>query len=569
MHTRSLPGRLRMEIPNLKRNNLVAHRLYINLPDIKGIIEVNPNLATGRCLMIYDEKIINAKQVAKAALWAASTDTPCSVKSYPAGAGSRPQNHIMEPEDYKLRNQALRIMASGGVLTLFWGLPPFGPFMPRALPFPITLGALVATGYPNISSGLQHLRAKGRANYDLLLSLAGLASAFIGKGYLGLASLWLSAVTDFVQKITLRKISSGIRNHLIKQGERVHVVTNKGWQPVLPAQILPGDVVRFNTGDYIMVEGEVISGSAHVTPVNEQGPQGTSLTRTGEEVRWGYTVSSGQIDVLVSQLEDSTDVAKMVETLENALNMPGKTHQIASHYAERTLPFAGLATLIIFIITKDIRRSLSMLLASAPGASGLAAPAAMSAAIIEAARLGATVKTSEAVEELGTVDAVIFNAGPHSIPEKVISRLKAEGYQIKLMNVKEYLTEAERFEQAEHLIQHLHQSGLRVAWVSTKDDWSCARKMADVHIVMALDEGDRVQGGDILLYESDPRQVYKLLHLSRKAHHLVKQNVYFVSGANTAGNLLGALGLTNEMSGTILNMLTSVGVVANSVSKLN
>lgn len=74
-----LPGRLRIRIPGLKRNAVMAQSLRDTLCRIRGIQSVDANLLTGSLLVYYDPAVSNASAV----LSAAGLDTAAEPSSLP------------------------------------------------------------------------------------------------------------------------------------------------------------------------------------------------------------------------------------------------------------------------------------------------------------------------------------------------------------------------------------------------------------------------------------------------------------------------------------------------------
>ncbi len=81
---------------------------------------------------------------------------------------------------------------------------------------------------------------------------------------------------------------------------------------------------------------------------------------------------------------------------------------------------------VTLVLTRDVRRAMTMLLVACPCAVGLATPTAISAAIGNGARRGILVKGGSHLELAGQVDAVVFDkTGTLTIGRPVVTNVVA------------------------------------------------------------------------------------------------------------------------------------------------
>jgi hypothetical protein len=58
-----LPGRLRIKIPMLKRNEIAARKVEDFLNDITGILSTSANALTGSVVVKFDPKVISSREI--------------------------------------------------------------------------------------------------------------------------------------------------------------------------------------------------------------------------------------------------------------------------------------------------------------------------------------------------------------------------------------------------------------------------------------------------------------------------------------------------------------------------
>ncbi|MEG6511058.1 cation-transporting P-type ATPase [Desulforamulus ruminis] len=549
-----LPGRIRIRFPVLKKNPWLAEDLNAYLSSLPGVASVQISSLTGSCLIYFTGKT-SAQELEKA-IQKYLEEYSVIPRNKPKGQKGKPQ----PPVHAGLK----QVLAGGAILTLFWGLPPTGTTMPRSLSLPVSSAAVITTGYPVFKSALGYFGQHKKPNYEFVLGLVSLVSTLTGRGYLGLLTMWLATLGSYLQKQILRTASYSFSNILMNKGTRIALWEEGRIRPVLPGDILPGDVTLFKAGDCIQVEGEVLSGRAKGLP-NEE-------FHAGQQLEAGAHLTEGQLLVKVHRVVEDTSLARLADILDDAVEKPETGNHLAISYAERLLPVTLFTTLLVFLLTRNFQRTASVLLAGAPGPAGLAAPTALSAATGMAAGMGIAVKDPMALEALSHVDLVIFDEQLSLEAGKLpllIKALEEEGYKVEDFDPRHIhedasfnrTTKKELF--ALSTVEKLHQRGLRVAWISGPEK-PVFIKNADVNILFLTGREKQLSRAQIICYKNDPRQVYRVIDLSRQTLHTIQQNVFMVQGINLLGQTLGALGIIGSVPALGMNLLSTLMVVLHS-----
>ncbi len=114
-------------------------------------------------------------------------------------------------------------------------------------------------------------------------------------------------------------------------------------------------------------------------------------------------------------------------------------------------------------------------------------------------------------------------------------------------------------------VEALQQKGEIVAFVGDGVNDAPALTQADLGLAVGSGTDIAIEAGDVVLLSGDPKLVVTAVHLARRTHRTISQNLFWAFFYNAAAIPLAALGQLDPSVAALAMAFSSVSVVANSV----
>src|ERR1700694_5480801 len=170
-----------------------------------------------------------------------------------------------------------------------------------------------------------------------------------------------------------------------------------------------GDLIDLRAGDLIPADGLVQSGASSIDTASITGESVPVEVQPGNEVFSGSINGDGHLVVRLTRVGEDSTLGRVIALLQDAESAKPPVTRLLERYAERYMVLVLLIAAGTWFATSNTVAALAVLVASCPCALVLAAPATSIAAIAVASRHGILVKGAGFLENLATVDAVIFD----------------------------------------------------------------------------------------------------------------------------------------------------------------
>ena len=392
-------GRVRYAVPRLREQPGLAALVEDAVEQVPGVRAVHAFPRTGSVVVWFRPDACDHAAVATAI--DATADTPAS--AVPARL----------PRSAEVDNADLARMAIGGLTLLLLGgrryvlrrPPVLGPSART-----VATGVTIFTGYPFLRGALRGLAGRRAPGTDALVSAATLASLVLRENVVALTVLWLLNIGEYLQDLTLRRTRRAIRDLLTGAQADAWVLDPDGTERIVDIDALRvGDDVVVHQHVAIPVDGVVVEGDAVVDQSAITGETLPVAVPVGTRVHAGTVVMRGRLVVRAEAVGRDTAIGRVITRVEEAQEDRAPVQTVGEGFSRRFVPGSFALAAATFVVTRDVRRAMTMLLIACPCAVGLSTPTAISAAIGNGARRGILIKGGSHLEAAARVDAVVFD----------------------------------------------------------------------------------------------------------------------------------------------------------------
>jgi Cd2+/Zn2+-exporting ATPase/Cu+-exporting ATPase len=327
--------------------------------------------------------------------------------SSPAAAGPAPMAEGPDEAEHEHGFDAVEA-ARIGLVALACGLVWFRFWEPFATVSIIGVIGLLIGGWPIFKEAGENIVAR-RMTMELSMSIAIIAAAAIGEFFTALVITLFVLVAEILEGLTVGRGRHAIHDLLDFLPRSVAVRRVSGVETVAAEELRVGDAVLVNPGGRVPVDGLVLHGRSFVDQSRITGESMPVEKQAGASVFAGTINQSGALEIRTDRIGRDTSYGKIIEAVEHAERSRAPVQRLADRLAGYLVYFALGAAALTFLVTRDIRATISVVIVA--GACGIAAgtPLAILGAIGRAAREGAIVKGGVHLETLSTIDTVVFD----------------------------------------------------------------------------------------------------------------------------------------------------------------
>ena len=279
-----------------------------------------------------------------------------------------------------------------------------------SIPYLSVIGAIcaLAGGYPIYHEAYENI-VQRRMTMELSMAIAIVAALAIRETFTALVITLFVLAAEILEGLTVGRGRNAIQSLLDLLPSMATVRRGTEWKDCAIDEVRAGDAVLVRPGGRIPVDGAVVSGNSFVDQAAITGESLAVEKLPGAGVYAGTINQSGALEIRVERLGRDTTFGKIIEEVERAEKSRAPIQKTADRLAGYLVYFALGAAVLTFLITHNIRSTISVVIVA--GACGIAAgtPLAVLGAIGQAAQKGAIIKGGLYLEILSRVDTVVLD----------------------------------------------------------------------------------------------------------------------------------------------------------------
>lgn len=282
-------------------------------------------------------------------------------------------------------------------------------FLRPFFPMVVNIGNAVIDSIPYLIEGVKNI-FRGKLNVSVLDASAILVSLIrLDFGTVGLLTLLLG-LGDMLERYTRKKSLASLADQLAIKVEQVWVRGAEGSlaQKQL-SELSKDDVVVVRSGSVIPVDGVVTAGDASVNQATMTGEPLPVHRTSGGSVFAGTVVEDGEIDIRPTALGDASRLSQIVSFIQNSEAAKAGIQGKAERLADAIVPYNFLLAGLVWLFTRNLTRTASVLMVDYSCALRLATPLAILTAMKTGTERGVLVKGGRYLEALSEVDTVVFD----------------------------------------------------------------------------------------------------------------------------------------------------------------
>lgn len=270
------------------------------------------------------------------------------------------------------------------------------------------LPMLIGGGYITWSTLVAVLETR-KITAGVLVVLALLGTAYVEEYLAGAIVAFMMIAGELLEDITLDRTRHALREIVKLVPDLAQVKGQDGFKRIPIEDVRVGDIVLVKPGERIPVDGEIVKGQA---AVNESSLTGESLPvdkSVGDPVFVGTLNEDGVLEISTEKVGENTTLGRIITIIRETQGKKGAIQKTADKFARYFTPVILLICGLVWGVTHDLFRVMSVLVIACPCALVLATPTAVVAGVGNAARRGGVIKGGVTLETAGKITAVCLD----------------------------------------------------------------------------------------------------------------------------------------------------------------
>lgn len=276
--------------------------------------------------------------------------------------------------------------------------------------FPAPLRAAIALvrAVPYLKAGVQAL-LQGKLSVAVLDATAVTVSLARGDFDTAGSVMFMLGLGELLEDWTHKKSVSDLAGAMALQ-------VDQAWRRVDGQEILTpvreiraGDEIVVRTGNMIPLDGKVCEGEALINQASMTGESLPVRKAAGHYVYAGTVVEEGMCVITVDKAIGSGRYDRIVRMIEDSEKLKSTAEDHAARLADRLVPYTLGGTVLTYLLTRNITKTLAVLMVDFSCALKLSMPIAVLSAMRESSQREISVKGGRFLEAVAQADTIVFD----------------------------------------------------------------------------------------------------------------------------------------------------------------
>ena len=268
--------------------------------------------------------------------------------------------------------------------------------------------------------------AKGKLEVPVLDATAIGVSIFRGDFETAGSTMFLLGIGEILEEWTHKKSVDDLARSMSLHVSRVWLMKD-GQEILVPSdQIRTGDEIVVHMGNVIPFDGVVTAGDAMVNQASLTG-ESVPVQKNAQKYAYaGTVVEEGELTICVKEVNGGSKFEKIVTMIEESEKLKSNVEGKAEHLADRLVPYTLAGTGLTYLLTRNMTKTLAVLMVDFSCALKLAMPISVLSAIREASLYDITVKGGKFLEAIAQADTIVFDkTGTLTKAEPTVAKIES------------------------------------------------------------------------------------------------------------------------------------------------
>ena len=276
------------------------------------------------------------------------------------------------------------------------------------LPLPIRACINTVNSFRYIGEGIKCL-AHRKIEVPVLDATAIGVSILRGDFNTAGSVMFLLSIGELLEEWTHKKSVGDLSRSMSLNVGKVWLKTSETEVLVEADTIHEGDMVIVHMGNVVPFDGVVVDGEGMINQAALTGESVPVRKTIDSSVYAGTVVEEGELTIRVTKTGGASRYDKIVSMIEDSEKLKSGLESKAEHLADKLVPWTLGGTALTYLLTRNVTKTLSVLMVDYSCALKMAMPISVLYAIHEAGQHKITVKGGKFLEAVADANTIVFD----------------------------------------------------------------------------------------------------------------------------------------------------------------